>query len=345
MQYLYTNVFKRVFAVILAAAVIFIAAVPASFASSETDASIPSYSGKKMSQLSDKEFNQYLKEQGFPSAYRAKLKKLHKKHPNWVFTAYKTGIKWDNALKKQTKKGVSLVHKSLPKSYRRGSKQIEPGWYRAADSIVGYYMDPRNFITEDRIYMFEDLTYKKEFQTKSVVSEVLKPSKLPGLGFKAKLFVKAGAKYDISPVFLAARARQETGGGGDAVNGTKILGKKVYNPFNIGAFGGTNPLKKGLLYAYAKGWTTQAKAVSGGAKSLAANYISKGQNTVYYQRFNVRNGESKAGTHQYMTNITAAYTEALSAKNSYSRYGISDKALVFEIPVYKSMPSKTSLPG
>lgn len=77
---------------------------------------------------------------------------------------------------------------------------------------------------------------------------------------------------------------------------------------------------------------------------LAKNYINKGQYTSYYQRFNVRNGSSKAGKHQYMTNIMAPYSEALSTKKSYAKYGITDGALAFEIPVYSGMPLSTKLP-
>ena len=294
--------------------------------------------------MTDKEFDQYLKDEGFPESYRKKLRVLHKAHPDWVFVGYKTNISWDTALSKQTRKGTSLVSASCPKSYRDGTKQYEKGWYKANRRVVAYYMDPRNFLNSERIYMFEDLSYRPKYQTKSVVSSILSPSKLPRYGFTADMFVKAGKASKISPVFLAARARQETGGGSDAINGSKILGKKVYNPFNIGAFGGKNPLRNGLLYAYKKGWTTRTKSVKGGARELAKNYISKGQNTIYYQRFNVRNGRRKAGTHQYMTNIMAPYSEAGSTKTSYSRYGMLKKPLVFEIPIYKNMPASTRLP-
>jgi beta-N-acetylglucosaminidase len=205
-------------------------------------------------------------------------------------------------------------------------------------------MDPRNFLNTNSIYMFEDLTYKPKYQTASVVGAILSPTKLPENGFTADIFVKAGQKTNVSPVFLASRARQETGGGSDAINGTKVLGTKVYNPFNIGAFGGTNPLYNGLLYARAMGWKTPEKAVEGGAQELSKNYISKGQYTGYYQRFNVRNGSGKVGTHQYMTNIMAPYSEASSTKTSYTKYGILDQPLVFEIPIYEGMPASTKLP-
>lgn len=294
--------------------------------------------------MSDEKFERQLKAEGFPESYRKKLRKLHKAHPNWVFKAYKTNISWKTALSKQTKGGTSLVSAVYPKSYRSGTKQYERGWYKANSKVVAYYMDPRNFLYEKRICMFENLSYKSKYQTKSVVSAILSPTKLPGYGFTAGIFVNAGKANNVSPVFLASRARQETGNGSDAIKGKKILGKKVYNPFNIGAFGGSNPLYNGLLYAYGKGWTTPTKAVNGGAKELSKNYINKGQYTLYYQRFNVRNGERKAGTHQYMTNIMAPYSEAGSTRDAYSKYGILKKPLVFEIPVYTGMPASTKLP-
>ena len=309
----------------------------------KTNKSSSSNKPAKTASSSDAKFEAYMRKQGFPEAYKKRLRKLHKSHPNWVFVARKTNVSWNYALSRQTRNGVSLIHKSFPRSYRRGSRQMEPGWYNASSKVVAYYMDPRNFLNENSIYMFEDLTYKPAYQKQKVVSAILSPTKLPKYGFTAKIFVNAGAKNKVSPVFLASRARQETGGGSDAIYGKTRLGK-VYNPFNIGAFGGTNPLYNGLLYARAKGWTTPTKAVSGGAKELSKNYIKKGQYTGYYQRFNVRNGAGSVGTHQYMTNITAAYTESLSTKKSYTAYGVSKHAIVFEIPIYSGMPSATKLP-
>ena len=293
--------------------------------------------------LNDGDFEKYLSAQGFPESSKTKLRTLHRAHPNWGFESYKVNVAWSTALSKETKKGVSLINKSYPKSYRNGSTQVESGWYNASSAVVAYYMDPRNFLTEDRVYMFEDLSYKPAYQTVSVVNAILSPSKLPSYGFTGTIFVNAGAKTKVSPVFLAARARQETGGGSNAITGKTSLGK-VYNCFNIGAFGGTDPVYNGLLYARLKGWTTPQKAVEGGAAEIAKNYISKGQDTLYYQRFNVKNGSGSIGTHQYMTNIMAAYSEALSTKQSYEKYGINKQPMVFSIPVYNSMPSSTKLP-
>lgn len=289
------------------------------------------------------QFENYLTKQKFPSAYKKKLRALHKKHPSWLFTAYHTGITWKQALKSETVYGRSLVHSSYPSSYRNGGRQIEPGWYNASSKVVAYYMDPRNFLNEDRIYMFEDLAYRSDYQTEAVVGKIISGTKLPGYGFTIKVFMKAGKKYNISPVFLAARVVQETGGSSVSVNGAKYKGKVVYNPFNIGAYG-SNPALQGLAYARKMGWTTPAKAVNGGASYLASGYISKKQNTVYFQRFNTANGLNNVGTHQYMTNVMAPYSEAYITKSSYTKLGITKEALGFMIPVYKSMPSSTKLP-
>lgn len=217
-------------------------------------------------------------------------------------------------------------------------------WFNASGQVVAYYMDPRNFLDENGIYQFEDLAYQP-YQSTAAVSKVLAGTKLASNGFLPSWFVGAGQTYGMSPIALAARARQETGNGSIAISGWSSGGSTYYNPYNIGAYSGANPVMNGMNYAKNAGWDTKEKAVYGGAKFIAQGYINKGQNTVYFQKFNVANGASKVATHQYMTNVTVGYTESLSTKASYSAYGITEESLVFMIPVYRNMPSSTSLPG
>ena len=262
-------------------------------------------------------------------------------------------LSYSTVLSRETRDGVSLIYKSYPKSYRdKGRKSYRNGkyiakdgstWFNANKKVVSYYMDPRHFLNDRNIYMYLSLNYHS-YQTTGTVNKVLSGTELPKRGFSSSLFVGAGKKYKVSPIFLASRARQETGGGSIAIRGYRIKGKTVYNPYNIGATSGSNPVMKGMKYAYRKGWTSRKKAVYGGAKILSKDYINRGQNTIYYQRFNVKNGWLRAGTHQYMTNITAPYTESQSMAKAYKAYGLTGEKLVFEIPVYKSMPSSTKLP-
>ncbi|MBF1341746.1 MAG: SH3 domain-containing protein, partial [Mogibacterium diversum] len=217
-------------------------------------------------------------------------------------------------------------------------------WFNASSQVVGYYMDPRNFINENNIYMFEDLSYQS-YQSQAAVSKIISGTALERNGFMASWFVSAGKENGMSPIALAARARQETGGGSIAISGYIFPdGKYAYNPYNIGAYSNANPVMRGLEYAKKQGWDTKQKAVFGGAKFIASGYIKQGQNSVYFQRFNVANGAAKVGTHQYMTNISACYTESISTKNSYSAYGITNESLVFVIPIYTNMPASTALP-
>lgn len=284
--------------------------------------------------MSDDEFTTYLKGQGFNAKYRTKLKSLHKKHPNWEFVGKKMEPKWDDAVKAQrnpTK--VSQIQRS-------GSS----AWVVANKKEVSYYLDPRNFMDEKYIFMFENLNYNSKYQTKSVVSKILSGTYLEKNGFEPDYFVKYGEIYNISPVHLASRARQETGGtNGPAINGKKFSPdltskkKKVYNPFNIGA---TSSVNGGLKYAYEHGWNTQEKSIEGGAELLADGYINAGQNTLYFEKFNFVNGKA---SHQYMANIKAPYSEASTTYNSYNGVGVINEAFSFVIPIYTDMPDKTEL--
>ncbi len=232
-------------------------------------------------------------------------------------------------------------------SIKEGSYIPKDGstWFNANSQAVAYFMDPRNFLNEDRVYMFEDLSYHGEYQTQAVVNKILAGTALEKNGFLASWFTGAGAKYGMSPVALAARARQETGGGSIAITGYVYNGKTVYNPYNIGATSSSNPVMNGIKYAYNQGWYTKQESVYGGANFLVSGYINRGQNSLYFQRFNVANGTSSVATHQYMTNLLAPYSESYSVKTTYSSYGITNEALTFIVPIYNNMPSSTALPN
>lgn len=279
----------------------------------------------RFSKMSDAEFESYLESQGFTGSYITKLMALHKAHPNWEFRAKQTGLNWNAAVSAQA--WASEIQ-------RAGSA----AWVDANSTEIAYYLDPRNFLTSDRVFMFEDLKYHPEYQTVSVVDKIIGGTALETNGFQSSWFVNYGAQYDISPVHIASRAKQETGGGSCAINGHgEINGTVVYNPFNIGAY---STVTQGLQYAYNHGWTTKEKSIQAGAQFLAEDYINAGQSTIYSEKFNFVNG---IASHQYMTNIKAPYGEAYSTYCSYSNNGILNEAFIFVIPVYNNMPASTSL--
>lgn len=123
----------------------------------------------------------------------------------------------------------------------------------------------------------------------------------------------------------------------------------TYNMYNIGSYG-DNPVLRGLAAAAGyvdkldgTPWDSIEKAIQYGAKFIAEGYISKGQDTLYYQKFNTGpNSHYSKYTHQYMTNILAPANEGLSTYRSYTKLGLINKKLVFKIPVYDQMPASNT---
>ena len=49
-------------------------------------------------------------------------------------------------------------------------------WYQANEQTIAYYMDPRNFLNENTIFMFENLSYDAQTQNLDGVKNILKNS-------------------------------------------------------------------------------------------------------------------------------------------------------------------------
>ncbi len=316
-----------------------------------TTTTVPS---SDMAKMTDSQFDDYLDEQGFPSSYKTKLKSLHKSHPNWVFVSVQTKDNWATTLKNEM-----YPTRSLYQSLRDGSKAflstadgdynwytdkftVYDGstWYQANEATVAYFMDPRNFLVEDRVFMFEDVLYYPSYQTETAVKGVLTSSFMQQY---VPYFMSAAKLYNVSPVYLASLARQEVGLSSSTATDGKYNG--AYNFFNIQATAGSDAVYKGLKYAKEQGWTTPQKAIEGGAKWIVNGYINAGQHSLYLQKWNVKkNGNSKGYGHQYQQNIEAPYSQAKTTKTSYQSMGMLDYPFVFTIPVYSGIPSSTSLP-
>lgn len=92
----------------------------------------------------------------------------------------------------------------------------------------------------------------------------------------------------------------------------------------------------GLTRAKKEGWNTPEKSIRGGTAIIAERYIAKGQNTLYLQKFDVVDGGNGYYSHQYMTNLLAAASEAKSMEKTYGDFNKS--AITYIIPVYLNMP-------
>ena len=296
----------------------------------------------------------YVDIEQFPASYQAALTALKQKHPNWTFVKMNTGLDWDTVIYNQLQGGRSLVYKTFP-DYTKAGAYDDGNWFYATEEILEYYMDPRNALTEDGVFQFELLTYNKTYHTEAAVETFLNNTFMnssqyaPGTSMTfAHIFWAIGAEEgrEVSPFHLAARVYQEQGQGTSGlISGTYPGYEGYYNYFNVGATGTstTQVIENGLKYAKEKGWTDAYFSILGGADVISANYIKRGQDTLYLQKYNVNpNGYYALYTHQYMQNISAPTSEGKSMKNLYASANSLENTFVFKIPVYENMPEGAS---
>lgn len=245
-------------------------------------------------------------------------------------------------------------------------------WVTASKEAVAYYMDPRNFLTERAVFQFEALGYQTEYETAAGVEKILANTPMYQKSFTyedeaggkkeityAQAFIEAAAASGVSPYHLASRAKQEVVSGTTTLSGSangKFSGYEgYYNFYNIGATHSTESggaIANGLSYAkgdsrttaaakaeYMIPWNNPYKAIVGGAKYIGKQYINRGQNTIYLQKFNVTG--TSTYSHQYMANVEAANSEATKLYNGFSSM-LDNMPIVFNIPVYNSMPAKAA---
>ena len=313
------------------------------------------------------DFEAYLNSQNFPESYKAGLREIHKKYPKWVFVADHVSNDWNEVVKQQNVLGRSLISKNSISSWKSIADGCydweESSWYtwdggswvQASSELIEYTLDPRNFLNETNIFMFEKLSYNSAIHNTSGVENVIDNSFMETssheLTFDGKTYtyaealMYAGQVSKVSPYHLATRIIQEQGtsGTGKSISGTVAGYEGYYNYFNIGASAGTtgNPITNGLIYAakdtgtYLRPWNSRMKSLLGGAVYLGEKYISVGQDTIYYEKFDLVNY-----WHQYMTHVLAPRSESVKSSKAYTEEMKKNTPLVFYIPVYKNMPAE-----
>lgn len=309
----------------------------------------------------DEEYVASLKEAGFLDSYCNALLALHQKYPNWKFVPVRTGLDWNTVIENESVVGRNLVQSSAndarkstaPGAYDWAANKWYgydgDGWVSASKEYIAYCMDPRNYLNESYIFQFETLEYA-DYQNAAGVANLLSGSFMSGnyndtdgvTRSYADTFMETGAGFGISPYHLAARCRQEQGAKGTSqlISGTYSGYNGYYNYFNIGAYttSQASATVNGLNYAKNAGWNSIYKSINGGADVVSRNYVKKGQNTLYFQKFNVVNKNSLY-THQYMTNVQAAMAEGKTMGKAYADKA---QAFVFLIPVYENMPESAA---
>lgn len=280
---------------------------------------------------------------------KEKIQELQKKYPNWKFKILYTGLDWNEVIKNEyTGHGASpknLVYKNS--NYQGewicsicGDRAYDNGsWRCTSEQGIKYMMDPRNSLNEADIFQFEELTNSEcNIET---LKAMTKGTFLEG---HEQGIIDTANNNNVNGYYIVARLIQEQGTSGTVLTAGKGYNNEYvgyYNAFNIAASGNSTAeiLMNGLAYAKKKEWTTLEKSIEGGISFLAKQYIQKGQNTLYLQKFDV---EATNGlySNQYMQNVLAAQNEGTTLRNTYIKMNSLSSSHTFIIPVYENMPKE-----
>ena len=235
-----------------------------------------------------------------------------------------------------------------------GWYQIEysdAGWVDAARADVLYYLDPSNFINDERQrFQFLDLARTSDASADLLNDYLVGKGILAG---KGQSFLEASSIHGVNDVYLLSHALLETGHGTSALaNGVEVGKDKsgdlvlvnadnrsrltdiktTYNMYGIGAVDG-NAHQAGAFRAYNERWYTPESAIIGGAQFIGNNYVKAGQNTLYKMRWNPAfMDENGYASHQYATDIGWASKQVTNMYNLYQELNIFNVYL--DIPEY-----------
>ena len=276
---------------------------------------------------------------------------LKANHSNYNFQFYDTGLDWNTSILREYQ-----GHGYSPTNLFNFGTNYSGMWYCpvcgtkvydngslscASQEAIKYMMDPRNSITEGSVFQFKSLeTADCSYDdiARACIGTFLNN------GECVAAILEASQTYNINAFYLVAKILTEQGSNGTTLsNGVTVNGGVYYNLFNIGAFGsGSQIITNGANYAASQGWTSRRDSIIGGAQTVKDNYIGKGQNTCYYQKYNVVNMQSGLYTHQYAQNILAAENEGRKFRAYYNVDGAITGNHTFIIPIYNNMPSSAS---
>lgn len=183
-----------------------------------------------------------LSAKGFPASYARALADLKFDRPNWIFELQPvTDLAWSEILRREETPSWNLVIASdwAPEKWKAlGSRNYTPyyaadakaydsgAWRQASRAAIAYFLDPRNFLNERDVFMFETLGHDAASQTHEAVSRILSQTFMhkacPDGGTQtfAELLMDVGRKTGVSPVFLAGRLASEQGAGSVQAFGT-----------------------------------------------------------------------------------------------------------------------------
>ncbi len=279
--------------------------------------------------------------------YKTLLQSLAKAHPNWTFKLYETGQDWETVINSEYQGHGGSPKNVVPSSYSNawvcsicGRKEQDTGvWVCASRGAIEHTMDPRNSLNDANIFQYLLLSNDKNITKAQVKTMASKISYLNTDEIVTAIY-DAAQELNINPFYIIGKILQEQGSNGSVMcAGKGYKGQYVgyYNLFNVGSSGQgeSNVILNGLSYAKKQGWNTPKKSIIGGI-GLVKNYINRGQDTLYYQKFNVT--YSPYYVNQYAQNLFDSQSIASTLKSAYKDANLLSGSFTFEIPLYKNMP-------
>ena len=272
--------------------------------------------------------------------FKERIKSLQAQYPNWTFKVLYTDLDWTDVISNEY-----VGHNSGPRNMIQATTNYQgqwicpicsyenSSWRCASQAAIQYMMDPRNSLNASDVFQFEELTING--CDINAINAMINGTFLQG---HANEIANSANATKINPYYIIARLIQEQGRNGSATSsGTS----GYYNPFNIGATGNSDAeeIENAINYAKKEGWNTLEKAIIGGINFIAEGYINQGQNTLYFQKFDVENTYNGLYYHQYMQNLMAAQSEGNTLRKTYVSINSVGSAHTFIIPLYKNMPS------
>lgn len=264
-------------------------------------------------------------------------------------------VTYNYDFKEMVDKQMAITGTARPKTDIAGT------WYEGSRNMVAYYANPNNFShTETSMYQFLILSGNAGL-TKTELNGVLADGGV--LKNKGDAFSNASRTHGVNEIYLIAHSYLETGRGtsslatgklqvgineaGNAVmvtndNKNKLKEiKPIFNLFGIRA-NDSCPQTCGSIYAYQQGWFTVDAAINGGAKFIAGNYFTRGQDTLYKMRWN----PNSPASYQYATDVAwAAKQTSRMSDMLHELYGKSTNVTkTFELPKFNNTPASSTLP-
>ena len=280
---------------------------------------------------------------------KSMIQNLQKQHPNWKFKLFYTGLDWNEVITQEAKHGRNLIGKNL-KNYTGdwvcstcGTKGYSgANWLCASSSAIAYMMDPRNSIYYEDIFQFLELSYdSKATYDSNIIKKILTGTFLDdgNLDKYVKTILNRSKEKNVNPYYIAGKIIQEQGTKGGSTWKMKDGDTYYYNIFNVNAGGTTTSaiISNALSWAKDKGWNTIEKCLEGGIDFIANGYITIGQDTMYFEKFDVI--ADKYYTHQYAQDVLYAQNQGEKLRKILEGIKATEYSYTFVIPLYENMPS------